>query len=308
MDDSTRKTGVAGHIAPLAFLIMVLASAPATGDSLTVAEHARSFVHPKLRWPKDATFVGAGVAMIAGSRLMDVSVRPVPPEGFDPAVLSWSLDRDQVGKLSPQAADASDIASAASVAYPMVIALVSQPSGERFTGTLRRSVIYLESFLLATGTSSLIKNSVDRPRPYTYVPENQRQDPNYDVTKDEAFQSMPSSHASSSFCGAAFAMTDNLLTRPHASWPERVGVAFTGGFLAGMTSVLRVSAGKHFPSDVLAGGAIGMASGITVPLAHHYVTPVGKRGPSPSRGAWTQAVGGLLAGVGGGILAAQAFD
>ena len=306
MKDSKQRTIIPRGFVPLAVLVTLFLTAPARGDSLTVA--ARSFVHPELRWPMDATLAAAGFTMIAAAELMDTSIRPVPPEGLDPDEIHWSWDRDQIGKLSPQAADASDIASAAAVAYPMAIAFVSQPPGERFSGTLRRSVVYLESFLLATGTSKLIKNSTDRPRPYTYVPEDQRTDAIYDVTKEEAFQSMPSSHASSTFCGAAFAMTDHLLTRPHAAWPERVGVAFAGGFLAGMTSTLRVSAGKHFPTDVLAGGAIGMASGIAVPLAHRYVTPSRERGPSPSGRAWLQAFGGLLAGVGGGIVAAQSID
>jgi len=73
-----------------------------------------------------------------------------------------------------------------------------------------------------------------------------------------------------------------------------------------MTSTLRVSAGKHFPSDVLAGGAIGMASGVLVPMVHLYATPAGRRAPHPSGRAWLQALGGMTAGIVTGILIVEA--
>ena len=294
---------LAAGCASLACLLALVLASPVMGETSAAADSIVRPVHPELRWSRDGWHVGGGIALIAGASLLQVSIRSVPPQGLDPSAIHWSFDRDQIGKLNTKAIDASDLASAVSVSYPMIVAFASQPSGQRVNGTLRRSVVYLEAYLLSTGTAKLIKNSVDRPRPYTYVSDAQRPDePTYDVTKSEAFESMPSSHASSSFCGAAFAMTDHLITRPHAGWLERVGVAFTGGMLASMTSTLRVSAGKHFPSDVLAGGAIGMASGVLVPMAHLYVTPSGRKAPHPSGRAWLQALGGMTAGVATGIL------
>lgn len=287
----------------MACLIAVVTSSPAMGRTAAAADSAARSVHPDVRWGKDGWHVAGGIGLVGGAQLLDVSIRHVPPQGLDPGDIRWSFDREQIGKLNTRALGASDLASAVSVTYPMIVAFASQPSGERVNGTLRRSVVYLEAYLLATGTSKLIKNSADRPRPYTYVSAGQRpDDPTYDVTESEAFESMPSSHASSSFCGAAFAVTDQLISRPHAGWVERVGVAFTGGLLASMTSALRVSAGKHFPSDVLAGGAIGMASGALVPMVHLYVTPSGRRAPRPSGRAWLQALAGMTAGVATGIL------
>ncbi len=262
-------------------------------------------VRPELGWIREGTLLGGGAVLIGAAQLMDVTVKTVPPQGLDPADIAWSFDRRQIGKHDTRALSASDVASAAAMAYPVAVAFASQPAGERIGGTLRRSVVYLESFALATGVSMLIKNATDRPRPYTYLASGRRPaDAAYDVTDREAFQSMPSSHACSAFCGAAFAVTDHLITRPGANWAERVGVSFTGGLLAGMTSTLRVEAGKHFPSDVLAGGAIGFASGVAVPITHRYLTREGRRAPLPPRRAWLQALGGMCAGVGAGILIA----
>lgn len=263
---------------------------------------------PELRWPRDGIHVAAGAALVAGAELLRVDVRPVPAQGFDRADIRWSVDRDEVGRLDSRAVSRSDLASGSAIAWPMLVAFATQPDGERALGTVRRGVVYLESFLFATAATRWIKGSLDRPRPYTYLPASARPgESTYDVTAEEAFESMPSGHASSAFCGAAFAMTDHLLTRPRAPAIERIGVAFGGGLLAGMTSTLRVRAGKHFPSDVLVGGAIGMTSGIVVPLTHRPRAG-GERVPLPSRRAWLQALGGMVAGAGAGILLAEAVD
>jgi membrane-associated phospholipid phosphatase len=298
---------LAAWCAALVCLLAGFVAPPAVAAAGAGADTAMTPVHPDLRWTREGVFLGGGISLLAAAQFMDVTVRPVPPEGLDPGDIRWAFDREQIGKSDTRASTASDRAGELAMAYPMVVAFASQQPGERINGTLRRSVVYLESMLIATGTTEIIKHSAGRPRPYNYLPAQQRpDDPTYDVTQSEAFHSMPSGHASASFCGAAFAMTDHLLSRPQAGWIERAGVAFTGGLLAGMTSSLRVSAGKHFPSDVITGGAIGISSGVVVPMTHHYLTPRGRRAPLPSGRAWLQAIGGLGAGIGAGILIAEA--
>ena len=264
---------LAVRLSLMSSVLIAVSAQPALSATAAGADSAARSVHPQVLWPKDGWHVGAGFALIGAASLLEVSIRSVPPQGLDPADIRWSFDREQIGRLNSQAIDPSDIASAVSVAYPMVLAFASQPSGERTRGTLRRSVVYLEAYLLATGTSKLIKNATDRPRPYTYVSVAQRpDDATYDVTESEAFESMPSSHASSSFCGAAFAMTDHLITRPHAGWVERVGVAFTGGLLASMTSTLRVRAGRvddaRTVSSHSAAARVDRADGTECPPRH----------------------------------------
>jgi len=149
----------------LAGLLTVLTTPTAMGSTAAGADSALRPVHPEVRWGKDGWHVAGGIGLIAAAQLLEVSIRFVPPQGLDPADIHWSFDREQVGKLNAEALDASDLASATSVAYPMVVAFASQPSGERVSGTLRRSVVYLEAYLLATGTSKLIKSSADRPSP-----------------------------------------------------------------------------------------------------------------------------------------------
>jgi len=96
-------------------------------------------------------------------------------------------------------------------------------------------------------------------------------------------------------------LTEYMLNRPEAAWWERTAVGFVGGALAGATSALRVEAGQHFPSDVVAGAGIGMAVGVTVPLLHRGDRSI----PSPK--SWLQMTGGVLVGSLLGTLAAEKF-
>jgi len=299
---------VAALTAAAAFAgVGLVAPSPAWADEVRSDAPAPS-VRPDFRWRLDGPILGAGAALLAVGHSMNATRRLVPPEGLDRGDVHWSFDRSVIGETDTHAGNESDYFRDAVLAYPVVVSFVSQSPGTRFSGTLRRSVPYAEAMLLAEGISLVLKNSADRPRPFTYVPVDRRPTgPAYDVTQSEAFRSMPSGHATSSFCAAAFAMTDHLLSRPEAGWLERAAVPFVGGALAGMTASLRVEAGQHFPSDVIVGGLIGASSGVAVPLLHRYVSADGRHAPRPSGRAWRQAVASLLAGVGAGVLLSESL-
>jgi membrane-associated phospholipid phosphatase len=164
-----------------------------------------------------------------------------------------------------------------------------------------------EAALLTAGIVTASKVAISRPRPYTYLPESERPaDFHYDVTRDQAFMSMPSGHAATTWCAASFALTDYLVSHPDEEWTARATVGFTGSVIATTTSALRVDAGQHFPTDVLAGSAIGFACGAAVPLLHHYLEG-GERAPLPSSEAWLQSLAGTAAGIGLGLLVAPLF-
>jgi len=265
-------------------------------------------VQPELRWQVEATLLGAGAALFAVGSGLTITRRVVPPEGLDPSDVAWSLDRRVTGQRSTSADVQSDNFRDAALVYPVVLAFVSQPSGTRVSGTLRRTVMYVEAVAIAEGLSTLIKGSADRPRPFNYLPAGQRPDnPAYDVTVDDAFRSMPSGHATSTFCAAGFAITDYLISRPDAGWKGRFGSAFVGGFLAGGTASLRVEGGQHFPTDVMAGGLIGTVTGVGVPLVHRYIGPAAQRAALPTGRAWKQAFLGWSLGVALSILLAKTY-
>ncbi|GMR13553.1 MAG: hypothetical protein BMS9Abin29_1765 [Gemmatimonadota bacterium] len=269
--------------------------------SMPGSVHPERF-YPDLRKGREITLAGVGSGIMGTALLLPAVFRDVPAQGFDPAGIVWGVDRNIVGNRSLDANATSDWTRNAAVVFPLVLAWATGQPGERWSEFGRSSSVYAETFLISRGLTNLGKATLRRSRPFTYLSLADRpQDSAYDVSRERAFRSMPSGHAASAWTGATLGMMEHLLRRPEASWVERAGVGFLGGALAGSTSALRVAAGQHFPSDVLAGAGIGLATGVTVPLLHR-----GKQ-PLPSSKAWLAMVGGALAGTLVGVLVAQGY-
>lgn len=122
------------------------------------------------------------------------------------------------------------------------------------------AVMYGEAFLLTTGIKEMLKHRVSRLRPYTYLSDRSVLD------EEEYNESFPSGHTAYAFMGAAFLSTTFSREFPRSPWrgPLTAG-AFT---LAALTGILRVGAGEHFVSDVLAGAMLGALCGWGVPFLH----------------------------------------
>ena len=109
--------------------------------------------------------------------------------------------------------------------------------------------IWLETMLLTFASSSLIKNIANRPRPYVY---NENWLPDRILTrKDRA--AFLSGHAANAAAGSVlFAALLEAYDRPLAPYGRLLAVG-----VAGLTAFLRVRAGKHWPTDALAGILLG---------------------------------------------------
>lgn len=231
------------------------------------------------------------------SRIVPELTRTVPPGGLASETIRWSFDRGAVGASDLSASRLSDHARQASLLLPVALSVVTARTSERWRDVAVGGTVYAEALLLSKTLTHLGKGAIGRPRPGLYVGAWSGSDSgDGTVVGSGAFHSMPSSHASTAWTGAATAFASHLLLRPRAGWAERAGVGFVGGALAGATSALRVSAGAHFPSDVIAGAGIGIGSGILVPLLHRGGLPL------PSREAWLQTMGGVVAGTVVGVL------
>lgn len=260
-------------------------SGPAT------AQLSPGTLYPDLQTRREILVSGIGAGLLVTGGLLPVHERAVPPQGLDPADIRWGIDRRIVGHRSLDARRASNWTRDAALAFPLVLAFTSGAPGQRWRSFGTRGIVYAETLLLSQGETLLAKTAWGRPRPYAYLAEDERpDDPAYDVSQGRTFRSMPSGHSSSAWTAATIATTENLLGRPGASWAERALVGFVGGGLAGATSQLRVTAGQHFPTDVVAGAGVGIVTGIAVPLLHRDGRPV------PSAKAWLEAMGGTLTG------------
>jgi membrane-associated phospholipid phosphatase len=310
-------------LAGLAGLWIVLLGASAAGaDSLstrplapgtepvhtTATPPARARgIHPAWSWRREVPLLASGWGSEALGDRLAIDVRPVPASGLDPDDIALSWDRRAIGAAQPRAASASDRTRDAALAMPWVLSVASAPPGHRLKAPATRALLLLESEMITDGLVTLLKRGIGRPRPYAYLNENARpSDSRYDASAEEAFVSLPSGHAADAWRAASFAITDHVLTRPQAHWGEHAAVGFTGGLLAGCTAALRVEAGVHFPSDAVAGSAIGILGGAGVPLLHRYLVDEG-RAPSPPRRAWLAAIAGTVAGIGAAMWIAPAI-
>ena len=129
-------------------------------------------------------------------------------------------------------------------------------------------VIYLQSWGITLALTDITKIAVRRPRPIAY--HEVQETGMAGVTTDRAV-SFFSGHASVSAALAATA-TYFAFTRP-ASALER-WLVFVGGLgVVTLVSVQRVLEGRHFPTDVIAGVAVGGAVGTIVPHLHRAEDP-----------------------------------
>lgn len=117
-----------------------------------------------------------------------------------------------------------------------------------------RTMAALEAGLWAAGVTEVVKAAVGRARPVLYTADAAGAADNAGSAR-----SFPSGHTSVAF---AFASTYWLARRDLHGKPGVLGWLVVGA--AAGVGVSRVAAGKHFPSDVLAGAVLGTASGLLV--------------------------------------------
>lgn len=120
----------------------------------------------------------------------------------------------------------------------------------------------VETGLLTEGTTKMLKIIFRRRRPLTYnanFPLGEKLDNN-------ALQSFPSGHTSNAAALSFF--TAKVFHDLHPKSPLRPYVWLAAGGVPALTGYARYRAGKHFPSDILVGYALGAAIGILVPQWH----------------------------------------
>jgi hypothetical protein len=211
----------------------------------------------RLNWAADLTTIGvAGAAWLTPELFIDDLVTPkCPCERVDvPAI-----DRGALGRSSTSSRHASDAAVLVMVAVPPLLDVVDvRLAGGSWAHVGEDLVVMTEALVVNGGLNELVKVAVQRPRPFTYHGQS--------LSDSESYLSFYSAHTSNAFAvGMAYASTFSLR---HPESPYRYlvyGAVIAGG---GTTGLLRVLAGKHFPTDVIVGAVAGSAVGLTVPFLH----------------------------------------
>lgn len=217
-------------------------------------------------WPRETALLATGLTGQVVGQYRLSRMEPARPEELRRADLS-PLDRWNAGTWNPRADAAGDI-----LVWGVGGAMIYADAWHwaRGEGTrqplLEDLLIMAQAFAWNSAVNLNIRAGRVHPRPFVYgtgAPESQR-------AKGEAAGSFYSGHAASAFLGAVYVSTVYPLRHPdfeHKTW-------LWAGSLTAATGVaaLRVAAGKHFPSDVIAGAAMGSLIGLGFVQLHRRDT------------------------------------
>lgn len=257
----------------LALAALAVAASPARADD---ADHIPGHtVTRSVDGGIQAVAVGVGLA----AKLIPLRDR----EPWDTEI--FASDKGVRDNFSPRASHISDGLLALSIAAPAVYltgSTIEDVDADRL-------LLYGQTMAINVALASIAKQLVQRPRPYTYS-----RDPAVRAyAKEEgtdAYLSFYSGHAALSF-GAA--TTGAYLLNTTDASPVAKNIAWGVGFgVAAMTASLRVRAGKHYYSDVLAGSFVGISVGFLVPALHADNGPL-----APTGGQLAIAGGSILGGI-----------
>jgi membrane-associated phospholipid phosphatase len=214
----------------------------------------------RLNRTKDGWIAGGSAAAYLAAILVNRETEPLAEEKI--AGLSREsvnpFDRKATWNYSEAAADASDVVLAAVIAAPAALLLDDRVREDWETCTL----LYAETMAIAVVLPEVTKLAVDRIRPFVYNEDA----PMSEKTTADAEKSFFSRHASVAFASAAFLSTVYGDYHPDSAARPYI---WAGAFLAAAgVGFLRYEAGKHFPTDVIAGAAVGAAVGYLIPRIH----------------------------------------
>ncbi|NJB86076.1 membrane-associated phospholipid phosphatase [Lewinella marina] len=244
-------------IVHLLILLVLLLSAPLSLVGQTVEARQPYYLGLK----RDLLY-GAGAA---GSVVLGKVLRERTPDIVLADLRLNSIpDFDQVATQfsSPTARNWSDHSLYASAALPGLLLL--SPAGRKHAFSI--GVLFAETMLLNQGLTDIIKSSAKRPRPYVFD-ENL---PPETVIKGNDRAAFLSGHTSTSAAAGYFFARAFADLHPNSNL--RPFVWGLGAGLPALTGYLRIRAGQHYPSDVLAGYVLGGVIGYLLPALHRRPT------------------------------------
>jgi len=214
----------------------------------------------QLSWKKDGGLVAlAGISSGLGAYLRTnlPDLTAVDLETLNTNQIN-SFDRFATKYYSPKADKASDVFWIGTQVFPFLF--LAHEKSRKDIGKI--AALYGETFFITTGITLLIKTTVKRNRPFVY----NAAAPLGKKTTRNARTAFLSGHTSISAANSFFAAKIFSDYYPDSKWKPVVWT--TAAVVPAITGYLRIRAGKHFPTDTIAGYALGAAVGVLIPHLH----------------------------------------
>ncbi len=210
----------------------------------------------------DLPIIGLTGAIYLGTDLIAGQMRWQGCHACDTSQLG-PLDRRVLDNYNPAAQTTSDVFLYSTLSAPFVADFIDVMIHKRGIRSWAKDLVVLtEVATINLAITNTIKFAVLRPRPFSYGLDGSDRDPG----EGDARLSFFSGHASTTFAMAsAYGMLFQA-RHPRSKWRAPVWVLGYG--LATTTGVMRVTAGKHFWSDVVVGAIAGSAIGLAIPALH----------------------------------------
>lgn len=212
-------------------------------------------------WPH--LLAGTALAATGYFAFTNDNIAPFTPlelSQLDRNDVNW-FDRGATYNKSNSARQASDII--------LVSSLIVMPQFFLYQNHTRKDlgslmIISYEVLSINYGITNIVKSAVNRTRPYAYNPDYTFEERTDRESRFSFYSGHTSVTASMSFLWAKV-MTDY---HPHMSKGYKIGIWSFAALLPATTGYLRVKAGKHYPTDVITGYAIGALTGWLIPQLH----------------------------------------
>ncbi len=238
---------LAAHAAALA-LLLAAAAPDATSEAVPAAPRQVYQLHPVV---DAAVAAGSALVIVVPALLASDIIRercPCDPSGIN------AFDRGAVGNANAFADVTSDVTAVLAMAAPPLLDLLDLGQGQALYADV---AVFAETLLVNGALVEIAKYAVQRPLPRTYAGEKDLLD------SPGGYRSFYSGHASTVFAALTASAMTLRLRYGERWWPWVVD-----GVVGTSVAVERVAAGRHFPTDVLVGAAVGTAVGIAVPWLH----------------------------------------
>ena len=231
------------------------------------------------------TFLSGFISVYGDYRLHKMAVNTEMRDVSD--LLPW--DRPVAGRYCKACADVSTWSAALGVA-PLALGAFSWYKGDASGGDLAAYTLMLaQALALQNGVNLLVRTLSFWPRPYMYATEGDGAEA-ASAAEGEAYGSFYSGHASAAFTIAVF--TGEWFSEFYPNSRYKSLVWATSLSLASLVGVLRVAAGRHYPTDVAVGALAGAGISLAVIKIHKKSVRIG---PVSLAGVWAGPEGASLA-------------